>query len=179
MKLAARWVLASASLALFVGVLLLAVVHGPREARLLLLAFAALAGGAAVQSLTSEPRDLIPALVLALPPVMALAAPGSPTWLIGPLAVLLLLAGELNALSWDCRGPFPMSAVQRHRLLDTGVLVLLGLVGVLVVEAVVVGGVAGGRIAVALAALALGSLGLVMFQRGDPAPPAHGDDRPG
>ena len=101
MKLAARWVLASASLALFVGVLLLAVAHGPREARLLLLAFAVLAGGAAVQSLTSEPRDLIPALVLALPPVVALAA------------------------------------------------------------------------------LALGSLGLVMFQRGDPAPPAHGDDRPG
>jgi len=115
-KLAARWVLAAASLALFVGVLLLAVVHGPREARLLLLAFAVLAGGA---------------------------------------------------------------AVQRRRLLDTGVLVLLGLVGVLAVEAVVVGGVAGGRIAVALAALALGTLGLVMFQRGDPAPPAHGDDRPG
>jgi hypothetical protein len=174
---AARWVLAAASLALFGGVLILAVSLGPPEAGFLPLAFAVLAGAAVVQSLTSEPRDLIPALVLALLPVIALAAPASPTWLIGPLAVLLLLAAELNALSWDCRGPFPMSAAQRRRLVDIGVLVLLALGGVLVVEAVVAGGVAGGRIAAGLAALALAGLGLLMFQEGGAdlrPPPAPG-----
>jgi len=169
MRPRARWVLASAFLVVFVGAVALAVALGPREARVLLVALGILAVAAAVQSVTSEPRDLIPALVLALPPVIALVADGSPTWLIGPLAVLLFLAGELNTLSWECRGPFPMSAVQRRLLLDALALSLLALAGVLVVEAVVTLEVAGGRIAAALAALALGSLGLVMFQGGGAA----------
>jgi hypothetical protein len=158
-----RWTLALASLLIFGGVLVLAVALGPREGRILLLAFSLLAGGAAVQSVTSEARDLIPALVLALPPVMALAAPGSPTWLIGPLAVLLFVAAELNALGWECRGPFPMSFAQRRRLLDSLGLALIAFGGCLAVEAVVAGGVAGGRLAVTAAALVLGALGLVVF----------------
>ena len=90
---------------------------------LLLCAFFATV--AAFHGVTSNPRDLAAALFLALPPVAALAAEGSPAWLIGPLAALLLLGGELCALAWTCEGSRPLNDVQRRRLRASGGLALM------------------------------------------------------
>lgn len=114
------------AIALVVG---LGALFGPASARLWLVLTGALAVVAAVQSLIATPRDLSLALVLAVPSVVALGAEGAPTWLVAPLGGLLLLAGELQTLSWENRVSWPPTAVQRGRRARAAVLVLLGLGG--------------------------------------------------
>jgi hypothetical protein len=115
-----RLVLASASLGFLLLVMLMAIDLGPDRARPWLMISSGVALIAAVQSVASDPRDLTLALVLCMPSVLALLAEGSPTWLIGPLGALLLLAGELNALSWDCHGVAELNPVTRRRLSRAG-----------------------------------------------------------
>jgi hypothetical protein len=110
-----RLVLAASSVALFAAVAVLAVLAAPW--RVWLAASAGLALIAALQSVTADPRDLATALLLSLPPVLALLADAAPTWLVGPLAVLLLVAGELGAMSLDCQGATHLTAAARARLL--------------------------------------------------------------
>jgi hypothetical protein len=80
-----------------------------------------------VTAASSEPRDLVPALLFALVPVAGLASKGSPHWLGLVLAALLLTAGELNALGWE--GPARMAAdgTLLTRLREIGVVAGLGL----------------------------------------------------
>lgn len=113
-----RVLLAAASVAITVFVVGAAALLGPSGARPWLVADVVIVAIVAVQSAGSDPRDLNAALLLSLPPVAALLAEGSPTWLIGPLATLLLVASELNALSWACERAAPMTGVQRGRLRD-------------------------------------------------------------
>lgn len=160
-----RVVLASCSMAILVAVVGVALTSGPGGPPVWLLFCGILAVAAGLQGVTSEPKDLTPALVLSLPPVVALAAEGSPTWLIGPLSALLLLSAELQALSWECRGTGSTGSFVPRRLLRVGVLVSLGLVASVGVEAVAGSWAASGTTAVALAAAALALLGLVVFSR--------------
>lgn len=96
-----RRILAFASWAIIAVVLGAATALGPRDERVWLLFCGVLALAAALQSATSDPAALAPSLLLSLPPVVALVADGSPTWMIAPLGTALLMAGELNALSWE------------------------------------------------------------------------------
>ena len=155
--------LAAASVAMLALVVTVAVVAGPEHGRLWLILVGGLAVVVAVQSVFSEPGDLILALVLSLLPVVALSAEGSPTWLMGPLGVLLFVSGELNALSWTCRGPTGLSNVQRRRLLGVAPVALLALGGALAVSAVPPLPVFAGTLAVGLAGVLLASVGWALF----------------
>ncbi|HLT89423.1 MAG TPA: hypothetical protein VKZ85_00655 [Woeseiaceae bacterium] len=121
-----RVVLASCSVALVALVVITGALLGPEGARTWLLVCGGAAVFAAVQAASSNPADLTPTLVLALPPVLGLLVGGSPAWLIGPLGALLLAASELNALAWECGGADALSAAKRRRLVDVIRLVALG-----------------------------------------------------
>lgn len=158
-----RIVLACFSVAIVAAVVVTAAAFGPEAPRRWLLLCGMLAVVAALQSVTAEDRDLAAALLLSLPPVLALASEGSPTWLIASLGALLLMAGELNALSWECQVPGPMKAGIPRRLLDTAGLAAVGLGGSLAVYFVAQVSTFGGTGAVVLAAVALAALGLLLL----------------
>ncbi|NIS33410.1 MAG: hypothetical protein GWN07_23095, partial [Actinobacteria bacterium] len=116
----ARVILAACSVAIIVVVNATAAALGPDDARpaLLLCGLVALRG--AVQSAASNPAGFTSALYFSLPPVIALLAEDSPTWLIGPLGALLLVASELGALSRELHGTGPIDALAWRRLLNIG-----------------------------------------------------------
>lgn len=161
----ARIVAASGSVAIVAGVVVVAAALGPDDSRAWLLFCGLLATAAALQGVLSDPRDLAPALLLSLPPVVALASDGSPTWLIGPLATALLVAGELIALSWESRGTGPTSSLGPRRLLEIGQLAALALAAALAVRVIPPVPVLGGAAAVAVAAAAIAALGILVFRR--------------
>lgn len=160
-----RVVLAFGSVTIIGTVAAVAVMAGPEASRRWMLLCGGLALVAALQSVTSEQRDLAPALLLSLPPLVALVLYGSPTWLIAPLAVLLLVAGELNALSWECRTTGSTGTMIPRRLLQMAELTALGLGGSVVVYAVGRSSVLDGTGAVVLAAIAVAALGYVVLRR--------------
>jgi hypothetical protein len=87
--------LAASSVALFAAVVVVAVLAGPAAWKSWLAASAGLAIIAALQSVAADPRDLAPALLLSLPPVLGLLADDAPTWLAAimtPAARARLLA---------------------------------------------------------------------------------------
>lgn len=160
-----RIVAGSCSVAVVLLVVATAAVLGPDGARSWLLVSGGVAVIAAIQAVTSDPADLAPALLFSLPPVIALLADGSPTWLIGPLGALLLLAGELSALSWDLTGTKPMSTLRRQRLRSMGQLTVLALAASLLVTIVGRAPSPRGTVAALLAATALTAFGGVVFRR--------------
>jgi hypothetical protein len=164
MTLRPRNMLASSSVALIASVNGMALALGPEHARVWLLVSGLLAIGSALQSIAWEPDDLMAALLFSLPPVIALVADGSPTWLIGPLGALLLVAAELNVLSWDYDGVAPGDDVLRQRLRSIGMLGALGLGLSLIVYAA--GGLPapGSAVVVIIAAGAVVALGRLLFR---------------
>lgn len=160
-----RLILGSCSVAIIAVVAVTAAALGPEAAQPWLLLSAGVAVITAVQGAASDPGDLAPALLFGLPPVIGLLADGSPTWLIGPLAVLLLVAGELNALAWESRGSGPLSTMRRHRLRSVGQLAAVGLVASLLVWMVGQGPAPRGTVAAVVAGVALAALGGVVFRR--------------
>lgn len=107
MKTGIRFVLMVATVGLVGGVALVAAASNPPGARAWLVCCAILATGTAIHAVTSEPRDLVPALLFALLPVAGLAPKGAPSWPGAVFACLLLIAGELGALIWE--GPNRMA----------------------------------------------------------------------
>jgi hypothetical protein len=164
MRPTARVLLASASVALITGVVWLAVALGPPQGRLLLVGCGVLAVATAVQSVSAAPEDLTLAVLFTLFPLLALLGEESPTWMIGPLGVLLFLAAELNALSWDARGPLSYTAAQRRRLVDAIILTTVGSSGILIVGLGVDGPLPTGTWAVVLAGITLGALAHVVLK---------------
>lgn len=160
-----RLLLAAGSVISIAFVAFSAAIVAPVGLRFLLLLCAAVAVGAALQSALLDPMDLMTALLLSLPPVIALVAPGAPTWLIAPFGALLLLAGELNALGWECAPDGPLDAAQRRRLGASLQLAALGLVAALAVGFVPLGQVPGGAVVAVLAAAALAAFGGALFRR--------------
>lgn len=158
-----RVMLGSAGVAAVVIVDAVAVLAGTADARVVLALCAAVAVAVAIHGVTSNPSSIGWALVLSGPPVVALLTHGCPSWLIGPLAALLLVASELASLSWEFRGVSPDEAFTRHRLTNIvrlgavafAAAVLVGLVSVLPAP--------GGTVAVVVAAVALAALARVTF----------------
>jgi hypothetical protein len=136
---------------------------GPRDIRVWLSVCGLVSVAMSVSSLVAEPRELLVALAFALPPVMALAAEGSPTWMIAPLATVLFVGAELNALSWEMSGPRTTHALVRRRLVGIGGMAGLGLVGALAVGAVARTALLAPSLAVAVASAALAALGWVLL----------------
>lgn len=162
-----RMALALGTIGLVAATSLAASVMAPPGSRIGLLLFSVMAVAMAVQAVSSEPRDLIPAILLALVPVVALASEGAPGWLVGaPLAVLLLLAGEACALSWEVpAGDRGAMDFLLPRVVEAVILAALGLAAAVVV------GMAGrlsplsGILAVVIGAGALVILTLMLFGR--------------
>lgn len=170
-----RIILGSCSVAIILLVVAIATALGPEGARLWLLVSGGIAVLTAIQGAASDPADLTPALIFSLPPVIALFAPGSPSWLIGPLGAFLLLSGELNALSWASQPARPMNSVRRHHLRGTAELVSFGLIASLVITMLGRGPSPDGTLAVLVAATALAALARVLFRRTttNPSPEAR------
>lgn len=163
MKKRARTVLAVVTVGLIGGLSLTAAALNPPGSRTWLVVCGIVAAALSVQAVSSEPRDLLPAILLALMPVAGLASEGAPSWLGLPFAGLLLVAGELGALTWE--GPAAMvedgSLVPRVReaviiaVLGVGIAVLLG--------AVAHTGLLRGTWAVVAASAAIVGVGLIVF----------------
>jgi hypothetical protein len=156
MKAGIRTVLMIATVGLVSGVALLAAALNPPGTRAWLVCCGVLATGTAVQAVTSEPRDLIPALLFALLPVAGLAPEGAPSWPGVVFAGLLLIAGELSALAWE--GPLRASedGSLQTRLQEAAVMAAAGL-GV----AALLGVLAGASRLRGTGAVVTGSVGLL------------------
>jgi hypothetical protein len=120
---------------------------------------------AAVQAAARDPAALRWAILVSLPPVVALVADESPTWLVGPLGALLLVAAELNAVSWRLRGKDSPDDLRR-RLLNIAQLGALGIAGSLAVWLMSSVPTPGGMAALFVGVAALAGLASVTFGRG-------------
>lgn len=160
-----RVLLGGWSVAIIAVVVFTATAVGPERMRLWLLLCSIIAIGAALQSVALDPPDLTTSLLFSLGPLLGLLADGSPAWLIGPLAALLLLAAELNALSWAGQAEGSMSARHRRRLLNSGRLATLACVTAFAVSMIARTPVAGGTLALFLAVALFAALGGALFPR--------------
>jgi hypothetical protein len=154
-----------ASVGLILAVVGFALTAAPSGVRWWLLVFAVLAVAMSVSGVLSEPRDLTPALLLSLAPVLALLPDARASWLVAPLAALLLVAAELNALSWDADALGRGGDAVSRRLAQAGQLAAIGLVASWVVAAAARTTWLGGSAAVFVAAAAVGVFGYVVFGR--------------
>lgn len=155
------------------GVAMVAAALNPPGTRAWLVVCGILAVSTAVHAVTSDPRDLIPALVLALLPVVGLVSKGSPSWLGPILAGLLLVAGELTALVWE--GPVRMSQDGSlvARLREAGMLAVVGLGLAALLDGAAGTGPLHGTWAVLAGSLGLAGVGLIVF------PPRRASDESG
>lgn len=163
MKIRRRTVIATASVAAIATAVVTALHFGPPQHRVWLSVLGILGLAMAFPSLFVDPRDLLPALVFSAAPVMALVSDGAPAWLIAPLAVLLLLGGELNAHCWELDGPKSLAPEGRQRLVRIGQLCAVALVGSLAVAVTAQRAWLDSTLAVAVAASALVGLGWVIL----------------
>lgn len=157
-------ILAACSVSIIAVVNAAAATQAPPGARAPLLLCGSLAVVIAMQAALRDPAALAGALLFSVPPVIALAAADSPTWLIGPLGVMLLVAGELNALNWELRGAGPKEAFA-PRVRNIGYLGGLSLAASLAVGVFASGPPPGGTAAVVLGGTALAALAIVLFGR--------------
>lgn len=169
MTVPARLVLPFCSVALFAVVNLAAIsLVGASDARPVLLVCGVLAVAAAVQSFVWDSEGLGAAVLLSLPPLLAVGT-GQAAWLIGPLGAMLLLAGELNAAGREFGGAKSTGALARRRVASATVLAAAGIAGsVVVVGAAGFGPSIGGTAALVVAAGALAGLGYLFFGRAEP-----------
>lgn len=165
MKSRIRMAIAVTAVGLVGGVAVTAAMLNAPGTRSWLLVCAVVATGMAVQAVTSEPRDLIPALVLALLPVVGLVSAESPSWLGLPFAALLLLAGELAALTWEDPARMHMDGSLSPRLREAGTLAILGLGFALVLGAFGTVELPGGTWAVSMGSLGLVGVAALVFYR--------------
>lgn len=158
MNVRRRTMIAAASVAAIATAVVTALYFGPPQHRVWLSVSGILGLAMTFPSLFVDPRDLLPALVFSAAPVMALVSDGAPAWLIAPLAVLLLLGGELNAWCWESDGPRGLSREGRQRLVRIGQLCAVALAGSLAVVAAAQWAWLDSTVAVTVAASALAGL---------------------
>jgi len=158
-----RYVLQMASVCAVAAAVFVAIANGTQPASTWLLFPGLTAIALSVSSAVADPRELLPALVLGAAPVMGLAHPAAPHWLIGPLAVLLFVAGELNAWSWELVGHDPTGRDDRRRLMGIARSATTGLVAAFVLSLVARSTLLDGLAAVALASVALAGVGWIVL----------------
>lgn len=163
MRTPIRTVLMWATVALVGGVAFAAAALNPPGTRAWLIFCAIMATGLAVQAVTSEPRDLIPALLFSTPAVVGLVSKGSPAWLGPPLACLLLVAAELGSLSWEGPGRMIGDGSFLHRLGEVGFVAVLGLGLAALIHLIARPGIPGGTWAIVVGAVGLVGVALVAF----------------
>lgn len=156
-----RTLIAMASVAATAIAVATAISSGPPEHRVWLGVSGLMGLAMTFPSLFVDPRDLLPALVFSAAPVMALVSDGSPGWLIAPLAVLLLVAGELNACYWQSAGPAGLRGYGLRRLTRIAQLSAITLVGSLAVAAAARAEWLDSTLAVGVASAALAGLAWV------------------
>ena len=159
--------LSYASIGVFAFVAFTAWSLAPGSVRPLSLVFATAALVICRQAALRDPSALTWALLASAPPVMALVSGRSTDWLVAPLAALLLLAGELNALGWDLRGASDSQALSRSRLIDSARLCLAGLAAAAIVVRIPRAPAVGGTAMILIGAAALAALGWVAFGSND------------
>ncbi|MBW2255670.1 MAG: hypothetical protein JRI25_13860 [Deltaproteobacteria bacterium] len=174
MRTRIRMALAVGTVGLVGGVALAATVLNPPGSRVWMGICGIVAAAFALQAVSSEPRDLVPALLLAFVPVVGLASEGAPSWLGPPLAGLLLLAGELSALTWE--GPVRMSedGFLSTRLQEAGLVAALGLGVAVLLGAIGRIGPLGGTWAVVAGTAGLVGIAFVVFPRPSSRPGGRG-----
>jgi hypothetical protein len=157
-----------ASAGLIGGVNVIALSEAPADAgvRAMVLLAALVAVGFAVQSAGWDPSALSFAVLLSSLPIVGMVGGGAPTWLVAVPAALLLVAGELNALSWELRDRGEVSVMLERRLLAIVRLGGLGLAAGVGVAAVSAVPMAGGLFGLLVGAGGLVLLGRVMFPGG-------------
>ena len=127
-ELRERTLIAAASVAASALAVLVALSVGTGPHRVW-LTISGLVGVALVfPSLFTDPRELLPALVFSLPPVLALVADPATASLAAPRAVLLLIGAALSALCWPPGGARATGDAGRAHLIRIGQLAVLGLV---------------------------------------------------
>ena len=95
--------------------------------RPMLVIAAFVAVGFAVQSAGWDPSALPMALLLTALPLVGMIASSPAPWLIAVTAAALLVAGELNSLSWELRDFGEVSAMAERRIRSIGQLGVFGL----------------------------------------------------
>lgn len=108
----------------------------------------------------------LPALLFALVPVIGLVSEGSPWWLGPPFAALILLAGELSALTWEDPVRMSEDGSFTTRLREAGVVTALGLGVSIVLGAFGAMGLLGGTWAVLVGSAGLVGVGWAVFPSG-------------
>ena len=117
-----------AAVGMVAGVALSALVLNPRSPNDYYLGLCVmLASATAVQAVSSQPRDLVPALLFALVPVAGLVSDRSPTWLGPVFAAILLLAGEISAWIWEGPTRMAQDGSLAGRVREAGILAATGL----------------------------------------------------
>lgn len=152
-----RALVAAASVGAIAAAVALSLALGPQEIRALLTVPGVAAIALSVSSVVAEPRELLAALVLAALPTVGLAHEDASSWMIGPLAVLLLLGGELNAWSWELGGREPIE--WGRRLASVAQLAAMGMGASMAVSVAARAALLSGLAAVGVAAAATAALG--------------------
>lgn len=165
-----RVAVAASSVAAIALAVVLSLLLNPREIRAWLAVPGVVAVALSISSVVAEPRELLAALLFGATPVMGLAGEGAPSWMIGPLAVLLLVGGELNAWSWELGGSESAGRGGRRRLVDVGRLAAVGLVGSFAVSVAAQSTLLGGWVALGVAAGAIAGMGWVVLPGGRSPP---------
>ncbi len=158
-----RTTLAWSSVAGLLGASFLAIALSPAGTTSYLVIASVASAAFAIQAAISEPKDLLLALLLCLAPVLALVGEPSPSWLVGPLAAVLLLGAELNVLGWASLEDAPEDPIRARRLADAMRLVGLGAVGGLALSALTEVWRGAGVFVFLFAAGAVAALGWVVF----------------
>lgn len=160
--------LASASAALILAVNFIAASTAPigPGLRQILVIAAIVAVGFAIQSAGWEPAALRMALLLSGVPLVGMIASGAATWLIAVTATALLVAGELNALSWELRDRGKTSGMPERRMRSIVELGILGLTAGLGLAVVSSAPLVAGLPGLIVGACALVVLGRMMFGGG-------------
>jgi hypothetical protein len=160
--------LAYASIAVILVTVFTAWAFALAEVRPFSLVFATTALLIGRQAALRDPSALTWALLAASVPIAVLVLGRSTEWLVAPLAVLLLVAGELNALSWTVRGASDSRDFSRRRLIDIAKLSLAALVASIVITIVPLAPPIGGTATVVAASTLLAALGWVLFGSREP-----------
>lgn len=159
-----RLVLRVLSVACFCVAVLTALTFVPRVVRGWLVVSGGVGIAMSVSSAVANPRELTVALLASLAPVLGLVSDGSPSWLIGPLAVALLVGAELNSWSWSAPAVKVHPESVRARGRGLVVLALGGLALSLSVSAAARFAVPGQAAAVVVSSLVLAGLGWLLFR---------------
>ena len=166
MRRAHRTVAAVASVLVMMLTMILAAGFAPGGPSIALVVMGVFAIAVSITAVVVNPRDLLAATVLALPPVMAAGQEPRSVWIVALLAALLLISAELNAFSWELEGPPAKPEAVRRRLGGVCGVSVLGLAASALVALAAQQSLLDGTAALAVASVALVGVGVLVFPRG-------------